>query len=947
MKGKRKATSNDSELSSTQPSLKRVRQADSLTSSMANPPQRTPVAGLVASIPFYDAIYLNTNKFEDDSLAYALWMLFETVYKDTTWKGALDDYYLSRDNCSFAIKEKHDLAEECRKSMESKDWESVFAWLEQEKVGRQHTPARDGVGIKSAQFAWEVNFVGNAHEHLLSEMQAAAKRKGLYCTITPIVQSSGMGKSRTVDELAKCVFTIPICLRDPKETGYPLGDEDLWDFFKGRISADEAQRLCIELLRSIMREIAKEVKSKKIIKKLIAGDWYERLKPPNGTPSPVRKKLYKTACKNLDLSGTIESARESLKSEFRTLANLVATKAARPRVIIYIDECHYLSEIDTTRNGKKRNCLDAMLHAIELCGEDGLFGITLSTNSSFRELSPRAEEFKSDRELAAQQTRNARPVPFTSLPFDCWNGTPIVIESKSKFSDVCTLEFAARFGRFLWWTRLTKLETRADMLDELVDFAAQKLTLNGGGKDLSEAAKFAALSARLWLRLNTSLDPVRSLQDKLVESHMSVAYHIPDHKHYMYSGHPSEPILMEGAAHVWNSGKYPDFKPLDTLQNTLTEGFLAKGERGELVGRYICLRAQDICIAKGGPDLIGDKRSYARAVPLLSFLKAMFGPQWENIRLSKARNRTGGKNLETACRGKYVRFTHFAKAGDASALSTAAGWKALARANAWQCFDRQEGVDLGVPVFVGNPEDGLCREAVTWILIQIKNSSYLQAVHFSAESLGIFNDRKSTKRTPYFVLVFQFSVKAPSKTAATRTNTDSSMVNVPTSNSDPPTPPQKIKARRNEDVSETSGTEHPVDKRDPAPKAHPCYWIDVIGCSSKVFNSEIVPDNFNVVKQLLASRDVLDDAKDKKAAILQLKPFFEAGPASYAWAADDEIGVTPGTMGYADEEGETVKAVEAVEGEACSDDDEDETVSAAQGVAGETETDEEDDTVSD
>ncbi|KAI5119158.1 hypothetical protein M0805_008641 [Coniferiporia weirii] len=75
--------------------------------------------------------------------------------------------------------------------------------------------------------------------------------------------------------------------------------------------------------------------------------------------------------------------------------------------IIYIDECHYLSLINVTIDGKECSLLDAMLHAIELCREDGLFRITLSTNSSFHSVSPHADEFKSKWEFKAQPPSNA------------------------------------------------------------------------------------------------------------------------------------------------------------------------------------------------------------------------------------------------------------------------------------------------------------------------------------------------------------------------------------------------------------------------------------------------------------------------------------------------------------------------------------------------------------
>lgn len=67
--------------------------------------------------------------------------------------------------------------------------------------------------------AWEGKYVGNAHEELLEAMCRIKKTKtppighleslteeekhAPYSAIMPIVQSSGSGKSRTVDELSK------------------------------------------------------------------------------------------------------------------------------------------------------------------------------------------------------------------------------------------------------------------------------------------------------------------------------------------------------------------------------------------------------------------------------------------------------------------------------------------------------------------------------------------------------------------------------------------------------------------------------------------------------------------------------------------------------------------------------------------------------------------------
>ena len=63
--------------------------------------------------------------------------------------------------------------------------------------------------------------MGETHKLLRSiidDMNIGRDRaEGLYANFLPIVQSSGTGKSRTVDELAKLVFTLPFNLRDPRE----------------------------------------------------------------------------------------------------------------------------------------------------------------------------------------------------------------------------------------------------------------------------------------------------------------------------------------------------------------------------------------------------------------------------------------------------------------------------------------------------------------------------------------------------------------------------------------------------------------------------------------------------------------------------------------------------------------------------------------------------------
>jgi hypothetical protein len=56
------------------------------------------------------------------------------------------------------------------------------------------------------------------------------KIPGHYAKTIDIVQSSGMGKSRLISEMAKEVMTISFVLRKPGQTGFPPGDMEVLDF---------------------------------------------------------------------------------------------------------------------------------------------------------------------------------------------------------------------------------------------------------------------------------------------------------------------------------------------------------------------------------------------------------------------------------------------------------------------------------------------------------------------------------------------------------------------------------------------------------------------------------------------------------------------------------------------------------------------------------------------
>jgi len=129
-------------------------------------------------------------------------------------------------------------------------------------------------------------------------------------------------------------------------------------------------------------------------------------------------------------------------------------------------------------------------------------------------------------------------------------------------------------------------------------FAQLKLTGSRTFEEIKPSleVKFAILSSRLALELEPLCKSSRDMADRLVAGHMAVAYHVPNHNEYMRAGYPSEPILAEAAAHSWVD--FEKFEPSipRALRDVVSNHFMSKGERGELVARYILIRAQDLAM---------------------------------------------------------------------------------------------------------------------------------------------------------------------------------------------------------------------------------------------------------------------------------------------------------------------------------------------------------------
>ena len=96
--------------------------------------------------------------------------------------------------------------------------------------------------------------------------------------------------------------------------------------------------------------------------------------------------------------------------------------------------------------------------------------------------------------------------------------------------------------------------------------------------------RIAVLDVHLMLDYGLSCEATRSLEAKLVTTHMHVAYSMPKSREYLHSGYPSEPLLAEAAAQQMRCFREKDPDTIvQILNQTLGQHLLDKGGQGELV----------------------------------------------------------------------------------------------------------------------------------------------------------------------------------------------------------------------------------------------------------------------------------------------------------------------------------------------------------------------------
>ncbi|KAN0081435.1 hypothetical protein V8E55_009059 [Tylopilus felleus] len=215
---------------------------------------------------------------------------------------------------------------------------------------------------------------------------------------------------------------------------------------------------------------------------------------------------------------------------------------------------------------------------------------------------------------------------------------------------------------------------------------------------------------KLGLDFDASREIGRTTEIQLVESYMRIIFAVPNHREYMRTGTPSEPILAEAAALLLNARTNRMQELAPTILNVAFErGFLARGERGELPSHNYL--------------------EFHKPIRVLDFLRSLFHKDyWDVILNARPMGDTNGFTLSKAFKKAYINFSHFMDAVDGSVDFEKVYWLLL-RGAALGFQRNQRSIDFLTPILFGSPDSTpLSRSNTSVLQAQVKNCDRLESV---------------------------------------------------------------------------------------------------------------------------------------------------------------------------------------------------------------------------
>ncbi|KAH9948097.1 hypothetical protein B0H21DRAFT_735354 [Amylocystis lapponica] len=768
-----------------------------------------------------------------DKLAVAAFLLSVIVYR---CKDYMKPELLDPEKCAMLLQEHRQLQSMLATALESRTFHAVRCMailrnpasasicpvISSESTGEVQFGIRDREAM-TIEAAWQVPYRGDNHEVLYSEMTTMAKTEDMW-SCTAIIQSSGSGKSRMVDEQAKFVFTIPFNLRLSSESelglSYPPPDSQVREYLVDNtwIAHDISLhywRFLTHLFQQVRQCLSENAGQKNTCAQLAT--WWRSYLSGGPPGNSHRKQLYYDLVNALQVeeqeykgvysatngNGTMGTAKTALQDLLEMIGSRIIDKRTIPqdgvKLVLAFDDAQALSPRVPSKFTDDDVPLDHLCAAIaELSGYPGhqLCAIFISRSALAR--FPLTEPKPDSRRLK----RDVLQAPWGQIPFDCSDRFPLS-SSPVTLDELGTVEFLTQFGRPLFWALLKGAAEadRATIAAGLVAYARSmlvgtqaltRLAAEESVPDDENRARLAVADVRLLLEYSREhYADVGTTHAAQVERSTRLLYVVPINKSLsafsseqrsafsraeggtvptpknLYSGFSSEPLIAEAAAQQLaafsrrEGGTLPEILQANRRIVTL-------GECGETVARVLLTLAYDRAVERRhAPD--ANSVRYSKGCALVDFVEALFAPDYARAVLDGLPcNMDAGAPLRAAFRDARVRFTHFTPMGPDSEypdarmeVNTRMMQFAFIRGMAFVLSKEASGVSFLIPVLLS--PGPLVESAMTALLVCVRRrveDKLHTPPHVAVRRIGLFRRQNGRDTRPVISLVMQLKARA-------------------------------------------------------------------------------------------------------------------------------------------------------------------------------------------
>ncbi|KIJ59767.1 hypothetical protein HYDPIDRAFT_170633 [Hydnomerulius pinastri MD-312] len=758
--------------------------------------------------------------------------------------GKLDPKYASYGTASMLIKGelKGELIKQLNDAWKARSYQSIrnLEMLQRrppllEGVNRAECDWNYGVQAEATKRSWEREYIGEAADALWDHIQDHVKERPVddpnarqmqsrptpplqYCAqYAAIVQSSGTGKSRAIDELSKSRFVIPINLRDETATGYPPRDTSVCSYFA--VGAITTQKEAFSRACAFLQALFETTKD------VLSGDLtflQDLAKLDKAQPAPAqfrnymeagmshkvhgefRRKFYEVVCSRafqlvgdyktgLDtIMGHIGATSENgverkfmrddfpLKTAFQSLCKVLEdfkasrppageppkkkTKTAKgvseadhlesPFVIVSFDEIHVLTRVKTSEGSRVFfSVFGELQRALRPLLHLSFFALFLTTTGKFNAIMPPPE-----RDLSSRIQHGGRHLipPFVDLGLDH-------VAKKTNFA-----RMAALCGALATKLEGRKLKTISfpspPQSYSVAKTINQRRTLICHQSSLVSPRDFP-------LNFLSTSYASRAEEMKQVEGHLRFVLRLDENMESMVTVSPSEPILSEAAYWIMQN---PRFNLPGALMEILHRFSVHKGDRGELLVMLLFTMARDAAV--GPANSLGRPIGRDRTCLLTGLLRSLFHlptplKETDHVDVLKSPGHhlkpTGAflynKLLETVFANSVVYFNHFIKVHQYKLVHVNYLMCMMVRGAAMLCATNQPGIDGLLPFLLDG--DTIKPSNIGVVFWQVKNDSSFNDDPdldlFDAMDpyrIGIFT---SETKVPIIRIVFALASKKP------------------------------------------------------------------------------------------------------------------------------------------------------------------------------------------